>query len=71
MIKVEQLAKEPSFGEVSKMDTFNLNEDYITVDTNVEGVKDYIVSLDMAIYKSKTLMNLGRSVLKTNRLKIA
>ena len=24
------------------------NEDYITVDTNVEGVKDYIVSLDMA-----------------------
>lgn len=25
MIKVEQLAKEPSFGEVSKMDTFNLN----------------------------------------------
>ena len=25
MIKVEQLAKEPSFGEVSKTDTFNLN----------------------------------------------
>lgn len=25
MIKVEQLVKEPSFGEVSKMDTFNLN----------------------------------------------
>ena len=24
------------------------NEDYITIDTNVEGVKDYIVSLDMA-----------------------
>lgn len=24
------------------------NEDYITVDTNVEGIKDYIVSLDMA-----------------------
>ena len=24
------------------------NEDYITIDTNVEGIKDYIVSLDMA-----------------------
>ena len=24
------------------------NEDYITIDTNVEGVKDYIVTLDMA-----------------------
>lgn len=24
------------------------NEDFITIDTNVEGVKDYIVSLDMA-----------------------
>ena len=25
MLKVEQLAKEPAFGEVSKFDTFNLN----------------------------------------------
>ena len=24
------------------------NEDYITIDTNVEGTKDYIVTLDMA-----------------------
>lgn len=27
---------------------FVQNEDYITIDTDVEGVKDYIVSLDMA-----------------------
>ena len=27
---------------------FTENEDFITIDTNVEGVKDYIVSLDMA-----------------------
>mgnify|MGYP001000780594 FL=1 len=27
---------------------FVQNEDYITIDTNVEGIKDYIVSLDMA-----------------------
>lgn len=27
---------------------FIQNEDYITIDTDVEGVKDYIVSLDMA-----------------------
>ena len=25
MLKVEQLSKEPSFGEVAKMDTLNLN----------------------------------------------
>ena len=30
MLKVEQLAKEPSFGEVSKMDTFNLNNVKVT-----------------------------------------
>ncbi|WP_428739432.1 phage antirepressor KilAC domain-containing protein [Sulfurimonas sp.] len=48
MLKVEQLAKEPSFGEVSKFDTFNLN--------NVK-VETYLLNKKQAIAVGARLNN--------------